>query len=240
MLGFLDRQITANNRGPTAGLLKLIDFCESAIEPVVLPDVNPIYDTAGLVLAIQAAATDFHARWDTILGFTRSASIRTAHWAEVKALNRRIALDINNGEYGDLKPVADLVARLAESITIFLDRPLRWKPRVPNEAEADEALTRVQREVFSRLHDFVEEKLLSVPRRDWVRAFEFRGPGSTFDRKRVIQTIYEASAPIPGPALDPQSEEFLREVRLLTHEAIRAGGGDLVSDVLGQPLIARV
>jgi hypothetical protein len=69
---------------------------------------------------------------------------------------------------------------------------------------------------------------------------EYRGAGSTFDRKKVIQTIYEASAPIPGPALDPQSEEFLRAVRLLAHDAIREGGGKLVSDVLGQPTVAHV
>jgi hypothetical protein len=240
MLGYLDRQLTGQNHGPVGGLLKLIDFCEAAIAPVVAPDFSPVYDTAGLVLAIQAATTDFHTRWDTILGFTRSGNIRTAHWAEVKALNRRVALDIENCEYGYLKPVADFVARLSESITKFLDRPTRWDPRVPTEAEADEALARVQREVFGRLHAFVEEKLVKVPRKEWLKAFEYRGPGSTFDRKKVIQTIYDASAPIPGPALDPQSEEFLRAVRLLAHEAIREGGGKLVSDVLGQPAVAHV
>jgi len=31
--------------------------------------VCPVYDTAGLFLAIQEAAADFHGRWDTILGF---------------------------------------------------------------------------------------------------------------------------------------------------------------------------
>jgi hypothetical protein len=240
MLGFLDRQITAQNRGPADGLTKLLDFFEAAIEPVVLPDVAPVYDTAGLVLAIQAATNDFHKRWDILLGFMRSGNIRTAHWAEVKALNRRVALNIENCEYRDLKPVADLVARLAESITVFLDKPLRWRPRIPSDTEADDALARVQQQVFGRLHRFVEEKLVRVPRKDWVRAFDFRGAGSTFDRKKVIQTIYDASAPIPGPALNPQSEEFLREVRVLTHEAIQQGGGELVSDVLGQPLVARV
>ena len=240
MLGFLDRQITGQNRGPAGGLLKLIDFCEAAIAPVEVPEVSPVYDTAGLVLAIQAATTDFHTRWDTILGFQRSGNIRTAHWAEVKALNRRVALDIEDCEYKDLKPVADFVARLSESITKFLDRPNRWEPRVPTEAEADEALARVQREVFGRLHTFVEDKLLKVPRKDWVKAFDYRGPGSTRDRKRVIQTIYDASAPIPGPALDPQSEEFLRSVRLLAHDAIREAGGKLVSDVLGLPVVAHV
>jgi len=68
-----------------------------------------------------------------------------------------------------------------------------------------------------------------------TKAFEYRGPGSTFDRRRVIQTIYDASAPIPGPVLDTRSEHFLREIRLLLHEAVAEGGGELVSDVLGQP-----
>lgn len=240
MLGYLDRQLSGQNRGPVNGLINLIDFCEAAIEPVKAPEFSPIYDTAGLVLAIQAATTDFHTRWNTILGFARSGNIRTAHWAEVKALNRRVALDIENSEYRDLKPVADFVARLSESITKFLDRPTRWEPRVPSDTEADDALSRVQREVFSRLHSFVEQRLLKVPRKEWLKAFEYRGPGSTFDRKKVIQTIYDSSAPIPGPALDPQSEEFLRELRVLAHEAIREGSGKLVSDVLGQPVVAYV
>lgn len=233
MLGYLDRALTEKIRGPVNELLKLIDFCEAAIVPAELPQVSPVYDTAGLVLAIQAATTDFHVRWDAILGFRRSGNIRTAHWAEVKALNRRVVLDINNGEYKDLKPVSDFVARLSESITKFLDKPIRWKPRVPADSEADEALSRVQREVFARLHEFVERKLLRVPRQQWMKAFEYRGRGSTYDRAKVIQTIYDASAPIPGPALDTHSEEFLREVRLLVHIAIREGSGELVSDVLG-------
>ena len=117
--------------------------------------------------------------------------MRTAHWAEIKALNRRVVLDIDNGEYKDLKPVADFVARLSELITKFLDRPIRWKPAVPSEAEADEALARVQREVFGRLHAFVDEKILRIPRQQWMEAFEYQGPGSTFRRAKVIQTIYD-------------------------------------------------
>jgi hypothetical protein len=234
MLGFLDRSLTEKNRGPVAEMTKLLDFCESAIAPTETLQVGPVYDTAGLVLAIQAAASDFHARWNSILGFNRSGNVRTAHWAEIKALNRRVVLDIDNGEYKDLKPVADFVARLSESITKFLDRPIRWNPVTPSESESDEALSRVQREVFARLHSFVDEKLLRIPRQQWMEAFEYRGSGSTFSRAKVIQTIYESSAPVPGPALDPYSEQFLRAVRILIHEAIREGGGELVSDVLGQ------
>lgn len=235
MLGFLDRPLTEKNRGPVAEMTRLIDFCEAAILPEKLPEAYPVYDTAALILAIQAATTDFHARWDAILGVKRSGNIRTAHWAEVKALNRRIVLEIEGSEYKDLRPVADLVARLAESVTKFLDNPIRWKPRPPTDAEAEQALARVQRAVFERLHEFVEARLLRVPRADWTKAFEYRGPGSTFDRRRVIQTIYDASAPIPGPVLDTRSGHFLREVRVLLHEAVAEGGGELVSDVLGQP-----
>lgn len=234
MLGFLDRPLSEKNRGPVAEMGRLLDFCEAAIRPEPLPETHPVYDTAALILAIQAATADFHARWDAILGFKRSANIRTAHWTEVKALNRRIVLEIEGGEYKDLKPVADLVARLAESVTKFLDNPIRWKPRLPTDAEAEEALSRVQRAVFERLHESVEGKLLRVPRTDWMKAFEYRGAGSTFDRRRLIQTIYDASAPIPGPVLDTRSGQFLREVRLLLHEAVAEGGGELVSDVLGQ------
>ncbi|MCG3202374.1 MAG: hypothetical protein NFCOHLIN_02256 [Gammaproteobacteria bacterium] len=235
MLGFLNRPLTEKQRGPVSELLKLMDFCEAAIMPADVAEVCPVYDTAGLVLAIQAAAAEFHARWNAIL-FTGSSTVRKAHWAEVKAMNRRVVLDINEGEYKDLKPVADLVARLSESITKFLDKPIRWQPRAPSEPEADAALSQVQRAVFARLHGYVEQKLLRVPRRDWMRAFDYRGRGSTYDRASVIRMIYENSAPVPGPALDAHSEEFLREVRVILHDAIREGGGELVSDVLGANL----
>ena len=233
MLGFLDRPLTEKNRGPVGEMLRLLDFCETAIVPSTPTEACPVYDTAGLLLAIQAAASDFHSRWDAILGFRRSGNIRTAHWAEVKALNRRFVLDIEDSEYKELRPVSDFVARLSESITKFLDKPICWKPRVPADTEGDKALARVQREVFSRLHEFVEARLLRLPRQQWMEAFAYRGRGSTRDRAKVIQTIYDASAPIPGPALDPHSEEFLRAVRRLVHKAIRDGGGELVSDLLG-------
>ena len=232
MLGYLDRPLTHNQRGPVHQILKLIKFCEGAIRPTSVAKVCPVYDTAGLVLAIQAATIDFHARWNAILS-SGSGYVRKVHWAEIKALNRRIVLDIDGGEYKDLKPVADLVARLSESITRFLDRPVQWKPRFPSDQEADEALSLVQRAVFSRLHEFVETKLIHVPRRNWVKAFEFRGPGSTYERAVVIRNIYESSAPIPGPALEANSGEFLRQVRHLLHDAIEEGGGTLISDILG-------
>ena len=228
MLGHLNRPLTEKHKGPVRQMLRLLDFCESAIEKPEPVKIRPVYDTARLVLAIQAAARDFHDRWNVLLGFKHSSNIRTAHWAEVKALTRRVASDMDDGEYKDLRPVPDLVARLSEEITKFLDRPIRWDPGPSTDAEAEEAaLSCVQRAVFSRLHAFVEKRLLCIPRKQWITAFEYRGRGSTRDRANKIRTIYDASAPIPGPAHDSRSEEFLRDVRLLVHEAIGEGDGTL-------------
>ena len=235
MLGHLDRPLTEKHRGPVEQMLRLLDFCESAIKKPESVEVHPVYDAANLILAIQGATKDFHGRWNVLLGFDPSDNIRTAHWAEVKALNRRVVLDMDNGEYKDLRPVADLVARLSEEITKFLNRPIRWEPGSPTDDEAEEAaLSRVQRAVFSCLHAFVEEKLLGIPRKKWAEAFEYKGRGSTRDRANAIRTIYDDSAPIPESAHDSRSEEFLHDVRLLVHEAIGEGGGKLVSDLLGE------
>lgn len=235
MLGKLDCPLTEQHRGPVGQMLRLLDFCESAIKQPEPVEVRPVYDTANLVLAILAATKDFHGRWNVHLALERSDNIRTAHWAEVKALTRRVALDMDNGEYQDLKPVADLVVRLSKEITKFLNRPIRWESGSPTDDKAEEAaLSRVQRAVFSRLHEFVEERLLGIPRKKWTEAFEYKGRGSTRVRAKAIRTIYDESAPIPESAYDPRSEEFLRDVRLLVHEAIGEGGGKLVSDLLGE------
>lgn len=233
MLGYLDKPLTRKSRGPVSEIAKLIEACESAVKSEELPDVRPVYDTAGLVLAIQSATSDFHDRWNAILGFKPTGVVRTAHWAEIKALNRRVVLKMDNSEYKDLTPAADLVARLSESITKFLSNPTKWRPAVPRDEEAEIALARVQREVSAHLHGFVETKLLEVPGPDWMKAFEYRGRGSTQDRRKVIQTIYDTSAPIPGPSLDPRSVAFLREVRKIVHDAIIAAGGQLVSEIGG-------
>ena len=233
MLGFLDRPLTEKNRGPIAELSRLLDFCEAAIKPEALPETHPVYDTATLILAIQAATADFHERWDAILGFKRSANIRTAHWAEVKALNRRIVLKIETGEYKDLKPVADLVARLAESVTDSSTtrsagspgcqpKPKQRRPSPACSAPSSNGSTSSSKESCYGYHAPTGRRPLSTrPRID-------------LDRRRVIHAIYDSSAPIPDPVLDVRSEQFLRELRVLLHEAVAEGGGELVSDVLGQ------
>ena len=233
VLGFLDRLLTAQNRGPVGEIMRLFDFCRRAIAPESAPAVRPVYDAVRVLFAIQAGTRDFHERWESILGFRRSAAVRTAHWAEVKALNRRVVLQVDDSEYKDLRPVADLMGRLSESISKFLASPDRWEPTTQDEAEKERAVAAVQQAVSTQLHRFVPEVLLAEPRPDWLAAFDFKGYGSTGRRARRIQAIYETAAPIPAEPLDPRAAEFLRAVRVLVYEAIDAAGGRLVSEVIG-------
>ena len=42
-----------------------------------------------------------------------------------------------------------------------------------------------------------------------------------------MEIIYTEAAPIPGEAADPPTNEFLKEIRLLVHDAVESAGGEL-------------
>jgi hypothetical protein len=236
MLGFLDRNISDQNPASARELGRLIDFLAAAgRQPEDVAEAKPIYEPARLLFSIQGAASEFHNRWNARLGLGGSPAVRRAHWAEIKALNRRVALRIENCEYapGGLMPAAELVGRLSEWITRYLDTPLRWEGREPTEEEAENAVARVQREVFARLSALATRRLIDLPHQRWLGAFALRGRGSTFDRARAIQTIFVEGTPIPGPVLDLRSTDFLKDMQNLVADAIREAGGKLVSETLG-------
>lgn len=234
MLGYLDRPITDKNPAPAAELLRLVDHFEKVgLANAASVQVKPVYELARLLFSIQGAVAEFHSRWDAILRLGGAPNVRRAHWAEVKALNRRVALRIDNYEYGNLMPVADLVGRLSEWITRYLDTPLRWEGKLPTEEEAEVALGLVQREVYKRLAPLAEQRLIEAGYSRWTRAFNLSGRGSTFDRARAVQSVYVENVPVPGPVLDHRSTDLLREMQSLVSEAIEAAGGTLVGEALG-------
>lgn len=234
MLGYLDRPITDKNPAPATELLRLLDhFGKVGLANAASVQVKPVYELARLLFSIQGAVSEFHNRWDALLRLGGAPNVRRAHWAEIKALNRRVALRIENSEYRDLMPVADLVGRLSEWITRYLDTPLRWDGKQPSEEEAEAALGLVQREVYKRLRPLAEQRLIEAGLDRWTRAFNMAGRGSTFDRARAIQSVYVENVPVPGPALDYRSTDLLREMQTLVSEAIEAAGGVLIGEALG-------
>lgn len=234
MLGYLDRPITDKNPAPAAELIRLLSYFEKVgLANGASVQLKPVYELARLLFSIQGAVAEFHSRWDAILRLGGAPNMRRAHWAEVKALNRRVALRIDDYEYRDLMPVADLLGRLSEWITRYLDTPLRWEGKQPSEEETEVALALVQREVFKRLRPLAEQRLIEAGYSRWTQAFHLSGRGSTFERARGIQSVYVEHVPVPGPALDHRSTDLLREVQKLVGEAIESAGGTLIGEALG-------
>ncbi len=236
MLGYLDKAIGSQNPAPARELRRLFDHLQAAgkeEEPTTRS--HPVYEPARLYFSVQGALAEFHAYWNARLGFGGAPNVPRAHWAEVKALNRRVALRIDNFEYAPagLMPVAYLKARLSEWITRYLDTPLRWKGEQPSDEDAEAALGLVQRAVYERLEGALHRRLIETPHQRWVSGFHLRGRGSTFDRARAVQTIFIENAPLPGPVLDLRSIELLREMQILVHDAIGAAGGTLLGEPLG-------
>ncbi|MCB1436957.1 MAG: hypothetical protein KDJ46_07280 [Rhodobiaceae bacterium] len=219
----------ATNKLP-GGVIKemngLLKFFERAIQPPPPPEACPVYDITGLLFAVQAAANAFQRPWNARLGLGSHEGVRREHWTRVKALNRRIAGELDD-EYDTLRPIADLVARLSESISRFLDSPTRWTREPEDESEAEAAIATVRRAVFNDLHDFVAGRMIGAHLPNWREAYELRGRGSTFDRAREIRGIYEAAAPVPTAVVTQPSAEFLRDIRALVTRSIQDNGGEL-------------
>ncbi len=228
MLGWLDQSATKVPGGARKQLKRLTHFFEAAIAPVTPPEAKPCYDPAGLAFAVQSAASDFHSLWDARLGYRHSNDVRRPHWSQVKALTRRVALRMNNYQYKDLMPVAELIWGLSEAISRFLDAPAKWDSPAKDPDEATAAIARIRSEVYTALHSFAMERIVEQHLGEWGQAFEYAGRGSSYERAQELREIYGEAAPIPGIELSDVASEFLASVRKLVIRAIREGGGEPV------------
>jgi len=229
MLGWLDRPLTTKSKGPTREMESLLTFCRDSVLPEIPTEAMPVYEPTGLLFAAQSADGQFQELWKARLGFIVLENVQKKHWATIKALNRRVALSIDNQEYRDLRPAAELVARLSESIGRFLETPVAWHgPTDLGQRQA--AVDRVRRRVFAALHPFVENRLLANPLPEWLRGFEFGGPYSTSTRAQVIREIVVGAAPVPNEIMGREVAAFLSQLRSLVFEAIRESGGSFASD----------
>ena len=197
----------------------LLETLEQLGKPPVPDSVIPIYDDANLVLAIHKAVAQFRERWQNILPIE--------HWTRVKALTRRLG-HLGENEYSTLRPVANLIDSLQARVRPLLGAPLRWEPA--NGATDDMktfAVNKIAQEVSSRLHAWVEQRIVQDRIINWQEAYAHRGIGSGRVRCRDVEFIYSEAAPIPGQIADPPSNEFLSEIRVLIRDSIRHAGGKL-------------
>ncbi|MDH5572289.1 MAG: hypothetical protein OEY89_11020 [Gammaproteobacteria bacterium] len=197
-----------------------------AITPPEMPDAKPVYVSAGLDFAVQAAADTFQQIWQGRLGLKVQDGVKSEHWTRVKALNRRIAGELDD-EYDSLQPVADLVSRLSESISRFLDNPTRWTS-TPKDNETEQAvISNIRRSVYTSLHEVSKNRLITNQLNDWRTAYSFKGAGSTSRRSLGIRSIYETAAPVPSAIMTEASAEFLEKAKSIVYSAIKDNGGEI-------------
>jgi len=222
MLGALQGPLKALPPGVCAQLNAMVGFLEKSVEPPPIPDAQPEYDSSDFGFTVQRAVDSFQKAWAVRLNLAIGGTLQPEHWTRIKALNRRISNEMNNYEYDSLRPVADLVARITEEISNFLDHPIAWNRQPVNDDEAQQAIAPIRQAVFNDMHKLALERLVQQHLNDWRRSEEYKGKGSASRRAMDIRGIYELAAPIPGKV---NSEPFLRNVREIVDAAVKKNGG---------------
>jgi hypothetical protein len=226
MLGGLDSTSEKLPSGVKLQLEQLLEQFERSVTPPPLPDAIPSYDPAGLGFAVQRAADSFQRVWRFRLGFAHSAEVSTEHWTRVKALNRRIANELDV-EYDSLRPVADFVGRITEEVSNFLDHPVFWTRPPIDDSEAQQAIAPIRQAVFRELHSLALTRLVKEHLSNWRRVNDYKGRGSATLRAIDIKGIYEQAAPIPGTVNSESSLNFMKVVREIVRTAIVEQGGEM-------------
>lgn len=224
-LGGLDREIVKIPRGFQTELRRLLEVMQSSGVPAEPTDLKPIFASIGLETAFGNAVSGFRNPWQGRLGFMRLSKYPKEHWTRLKALTRRLALGWNNNEYDDLRPVADLVTQLQESISRWLDSPTGWNRPPQNDEEQTAALDPIRNAVFAALHALVEERVAELHRADWTNAFDCAGSGSSYRRADEIQSIYGEAAPAINQGDNGPARDFLVALHRLVREAVENAGG---------------
>ena len=231
MLGGVDRRLD-NLPGKASEYMRtqlseMIAFFQRAILPPPPPEARPIYDPTGMGFAIREAVIKFSGPWLARLGLAAHNSAHREHWTRIKALNRRIAGELDL-EYDSLRPVADLVSRLTESISLYLDKPFAWTRNPNDDQEADAAISNIRRGVSLALHEIAVKRLIGQHLNDWRTAYdspEYRGTGSTYKRALMLRHIYDEAAPLPDTVMTESSTAFLAEIRAIVERSIDEAGG---------------
>lgn len=232
-LGALDRGIEKIPSGVQKQLKELLEVMQAAAEPAAAIEAAPVYSVEGLETALRDAVEGFQGPWRARLGKGYHDGIAKEHWTRVKALARRLANAWAN-EYDNMRPVADLVGKLQESISKWLDSPADWTCDTKDIEERNAALSAVRMAVFTALHDLAEGRLAETHREDWSTAFTFAGKGSSYQRADVIESIYEEAAPSISSAMSGTAREFLHRLHQLVREAVESAGGRFVTPTLSQ------
>ena len=233
-LGGLNQSTGAIPRGFIKDIRSLMDRMQLSVKHSEPIDAAPVYNIGRLELALRDATDGFKNPWAGRLGLRYYEGIRKEHWGRVKALCRRIA-NIWDKEYNGLRPVADLVRELQNSISLWLDHPAGWTRIPADEGEGQAVINQIRQKVYADIHILAEQRLLADHRRGWRTAFAFSGSGSSFERAKEMGRIYDSAAPSISSAMDTTAQAFLDEIIRIVNDAVENAGGSVDGIVKQEP-----
>lgn len=226
-LGGLDRRTAKLPGGFKRELVRLIDTMQRAIDPIESTDCSPMYEFKGLEIAMHDAIDAFRDPWRARLGLSYHDGISKEHWTRIKALSRRFANRWAD-EYDTLTPVADLLARLQEEASKWLDRPAGWTRQPENDEERELALDAIREAVFKELSRITKSRLTDEQVTNWRDAYDFSGTGSAGKRSRMIEEIHDHAAPRINAAMSSDARAFLDQLHDILRDAILEAGGQVI------------
>lgn len=226
-LGNLDEATSHIHSNYVKSMGALMELMQKSPERAHSTKGAPIYNIAKLELPLRDAADGFKNPWWGRLGLRYYEGIRKEHWGRIKALCRRIA-NLGADEYSGLRPVADLVRQLQTCMSLWLDRPDGWTEHMESEEEQQVAINAIRQKVYDSIHDLARSRLIGEHSADWLIAFGYSGRGSSFERARRMERIYEAAAPSVTSVMDRPAEMFLDEIVQLVNDAIKDTGGSIL------------
>lgn len=230
-LGNLQKKLT--DKRTRKELERLLNTFQSYNAFIPTGPAMPFYDDAFLLFALQEATKDYRSLWNAILGITYRSDVKKPHWAKVKALSHWIAY-FKYDHYDTLYPAANLIERLTDRISLYLNNPVRWEPEPASEEEKQQILDSIRRVVFHELHPLIDNYLVRDRLKEWALAYEHRGIGSTRVRARDIDGIFNKGAPLFSEIPSPEALHFLTDVRNVVKEAIKSCGGSVNMNPLSQ------
>ncbi len=205
---------------------KLLFKMQEAAKPPEPVTAAPIYNVLRLELALRDATDGFKSPWWGRLGLSYHEGTKKEHWTRIKALCRRIA-NLGGNEYDSLRPVANLVREIQESVSLWLNDPAGWTSHPADDDEGRAAINQIRQEVFIGIHALAERRLIRSHPGDWQAAYEFRGTGSSSERADRMARIYEAAAPSISSVMDSPTQAFLDEVIEIVRTAVENAKGSV-------------
>jgi GTPase Era involved in 16S rRNA processing len=186
--------------------------------PQVLQPALPKYSFESLGQAVREASLLFLETWDARLGYKPAEGVTTAPWQSIKAMTLRYA----EGRFDSfwLRPIDTLISKIRNRLTRFLESPLEWEGEQVGDEEKAVIIDRVKQLVDKALTELSKSRLWRIPQPKWQDAYRPSGPGSTFERKPLVRSIFQHQVPVMESISDRWAQAWIDEIKDVVLEAL--------------------